>query len=173
MIVVFSAGAAYSTEILFSARASYFMPGDQAFKDIYGGGIKFGGCMTFNLSDRFDIYFDGSYLQKKGELSYTKEETELSIVPILAGLQYRIKRGSFNPFFGIGAGYFSFKESNVIGEVSKGGIGFQGKAGGLFFFTDRLFFEVTAAYTYCRMKPADFSINIGGFEAGIGVGIIL
>lgn len=173
MIVFLSAGLAQSTEILFSAKASYFTPADQAFKDIYGGGLKFGGAMTFSLSDRLDIYFEGSYLQKKGELSYTREETDLTIVPIFAGLRYRLSKGRFQPFFGLGAGYFSFKETNVIGEVSKGGIGFQGKAGGLMFITKSLFFEISAAYSYCRMKPADFSINIGGFEAGLGIGVIL
>ena len=147
------------------------MPTEQAFKDIYGSGIKFGGTMAVALFQNFDIFVDGSFCLKKGELSYTREETKLSIVPVILGLQYRIKSGKFQPFLGLGAGYFAFKESNIIGDVSKSGLGFAARAGVLFFVTKSIFLQIYSNYSYCRMTPADFTINIGGIEAGIGFGV--
>jgi opacity protein-like surface antigen len=172
-ILVLCSGLTQATEILFSARASYFSPTEQAFKDIYGGGLKFGGTMAVNLFRDFDIFVSGSFLTKTGELSYTKEETKLSIVPVVLGLQYRIKSGKFQPFFGIGAGYFSFKESNIIGDVNKNGFGFTSKVGALFFVTKTIFLQLYSDYSYCKMTPADFTINIGGIEAGLGLGVVI
>lgn len=173
LILILCAGSGQATEILFSARASYFSPTEQAFKDIYGGGMKYGATFAVNLFGDFDIYVDGSFLAKTGELSYTREETKISVVPLMLGLQYRIKSGKFQPFFGLGAGYFAFKESNVIGDVNKNGIGFAGRVGALFLFTKSLFLQVYSSYSYCTMTPADFTINIGGIEAGIGLGVRL
>ena len=33
-----------------------------------------------------------------------------------------------------------------------------------------LFFDIFGEYSYCKMTPADFTINIGGMTAGVGVG---
>jgi hypothetical protein len=173
LIFIFVAGFGQAAEILFSARATYFMPTEQAFKDIYGGGMKYGGTMAVNLFGDFDIFVDGSFLVRTGELSYTQEETKLSVVPVILGLQYRIKAGIFQPFFGLGAGYFAFKESNVIGDVNKNGFGFSGKVGAHLLITKSLFLQIYSSYTYCTMTPADFNINIGGIEAGVGLGISL
>jgi hypothetical protein len=173
LLLILCAGLGQAAEILFSARASYFMPTEQAFKDIYGGGLKYGGTMAVALFRNFDIFVDGSFYLKTGKLSYTEEETKLSVVPVFLGLQYRIKSGKFQPFFGLGAGYFSFKESNVIGDVSKSGFGFTGKVGALFFVTKSIFLQIYSNYSYCRMTPADFTINIGGIEAGIGLGVTI
>jgi len=30
--------------------------------------------------------------------------------------------------------------------------------------------DLYLSYSYCKIKPADFEINIGGIEAGIGIG---
>ena len=171
LLFLMCAGLGQAAEILFSARLSYLMPAEQAFRDIYGGGIKYGGTMAVALFKNFDVFVDGSFYLKKGELSYTKEETKLSVVPVILGLQYRIKSGKFQPFFGLGAGYFAFKETNIIGDVSKSGLGFAGRAGALFFVTKSIFIQAYANYSHCRMTPADFTINIGGIEAGIGFGV--
>jgi hypothetical protein len=36
--------------------------------------------------------------------------------------------------------------------------------------TGGLIIDLHISYSYCKMKPADYRINIGGFEAGIGIG---
>jgi opacity protein-like surface antigen len=74
-----------------------------------------------------------------------------------------------SPYIAVGAEYVLYKESNVIGDVSAGGIGFIG-TGGLLFQPARFFgIDAHVAYSYCSMKPADFKFDVGGLELGAGV----
>ena len=172
LITVLITGSGQATEILFSAKASYFQPTEKAFKEIYGGGLKFGGAMNISAFRNFDIFVEVTYFKKSGELTYTKEETNLTVSPVFLGVQYRPRGKRIQPYFGAAAGYYSFKESNTIGDVSKSGIGFAMKTGARIFLK-RVFLDVSAGFSHCKMTPADFAINIGGIEAGIGLGIVL
>ena len=150
-------------------RAVYFQPSDADFKSIYGGGYKYGGEIAFNLTKGLDLWLDGGYYAKTGSLTYTKEETKLTLIPIGAGVRYRFLPGKLQPYVGAGARYTIFKESNVIGDVSSGGIGFIGKAGLAFFFAKSIGIDVHLAYSVCKMKPKDFEFDVGGLEIGAGL----
>ncbi|MBU4203905.1 MAG: hypothetical protein KKD59_08160 [Acidobacteria bacterium] len=154
----------------FEVKGNYFIPSEQAFKDIYGGGFAFGAEVSFKIWNNLHFWADGRFLSRKGELTFTKEETKLQIIPIGFGLKYFLTAGTLQFYGGIGGGYFIFKESNVIGDVSKDGFGFITRIGVLFQVTDSFFFDLFGNYSNCKMHPADFSIDIGGIEAGIGAG---
>lgn len=147
----------------------YFLPSDADFKSIYGRGWKYGGEITFNLTKGLGLWLDGGYYAKTGGLSYSKEETKLTLIPIGAGLRYRFLTGTFEPYVGAGVRYNIYQESNVIGDVSGGGIGFVGKAGLVLYPVKGFGIDVHVAYSSCKMKPADYEFDVGGIELGAGI----
>lgn len=168
-MILFS-GLANAEGVFFMFKGSYFNPSEQAFREIYGSGIMFGGELAFKIWNSLDIWLDGNYLKRTGELTYTQEETKLRIIPVTFGLRYRFTSGVTNLYLGLGACYFMFHESNIIGDVDKGGIGFKGKMGSFFSITRNLFFGLSVSYSYGKMTPAYFTINVGGIEAEAGIG---
>jgi len=155
---------------IFELKGGYFYPTESAFKDIYGGGGQFGAELILPIWNKLDIWLAGNFFQKKGELTFTKEETKLQIIPAGAGLRYRLTSGVADLYFGAGVNYYFFKETNPIGTASKGGVGYIGKLGVCFHVLKGVVFDLFFDYSYCRIKPADFTINIGGIAAGAGLG---
>ena len=45
---------------------------------------------------------------KRGELTYTKEETDLSLITLSAGMRYRIITGRVNLYTGLGMDYIFY-----------------------------------------------------------------
>jgi hypothetical protein len=150
-------------------KGIYFSPSDSDFKSIYGSGWMYGGEITFKITKGLDAWLDGGYFARTGVLTYTQEETKLMLVPIGAGLRYRILTGKVVPYVGAGARYYMYRESNVIGDVNKGGVGFVGKAGVLISIIHGIGVDLSAGYSWCKMKPADFEFNVGGLELGAGI----
>ena len=150
-------------------RGIYFTPSDADFKSIYGGGWKVGGEIAFNLFKGLDLWLDGGYYAKTGGLTYSQEETKLTLIPIGAGLRYRFLTGTVEPYVGAGARYNLYRESNVIGDVSGGGVGFVGKAGLVLKLAKGFGVDVHIAYSSCKMKPADYEFDVGGIEFGAGI----
>ena len=170
ILTVCFSGLAYTTDVVVELKAHYFSPSEQAFKDIYGGGLMYGGEVSVGVWKDLDLWLGGSYFSKKGELTFTKEETKLELIPIGVGAKYRILSGSFALYLGLGLNYYQYKERNPIGDVSDGGIGFVGKIGSYVTIIEWLVLDFYVDYSYCKIKPADFEINVGGIAAGIGLG---
>ena len=150
-------------------QGTYFSPSDKDFKSIYGGGWKYGAEIAFNLFKGLDLWLDGGYYAKTGKLSFSEEETKLTLIPIGAGLRYRFLTGKIEPYIGAGARYNLFNESNEIGNMSGNGIGFVGKAGLALYLAKGFGIDVHVAYSSCKMKPADFEFDVGGIELGAGI----
>lgn len=159
-----------SASVTMGIQGTYFSPSDSDFKNIYGGGVMFGGGIAFGLTQRIDGWLEGGYFSKAGSLTYTKEETKLTLIPIGAGLRYRILPGRISPYVGAGARYYLYREENALGGVKNGGIGFVGKIGLAITLSGGLGLDIQAKYSSCKLKPADFSFDVGGFEIGAGVG---
>ena len=169
-LVCFMSGLANAADVIIEFKGSYFSPSESFFKDIYGGGIMYGAEVSFSVWKQLDVWLGGSYFTKKGELTFTKEETKLDIMPIGGGLKYRLTTGVFNLYAGAGLNYYQYKESNPLGDVSKGGLGYIGKIGSYVNVAGGFLIDLYVNYSYCKLKPADFEINIGGIEAGVGIG---
>jgi len=147
----------------------YFFPSGQSIKDVYGSGVGFRAEATIFVLRNFAFWVGGSYFHKNGMLTFTEEETKLTIFPIGGGIKYRKLFGDISLYLGIGLNYFQFKESNPIGDVSKGGLGYIGLLGGSVKLTEGLLLDLYSNYSYCKMTPADFEIDVGGLEIGIGL----
>jgi len=166
LMVLMAAAAAFSS---IGIKGIYFSPSDQNFKDIYGAGPMYGAQFTIKIMKNFDIWIAGNYFTKKGKLTYTQEDTTLTLIPIQGGLRFRILTGTIEPYVAGGVNYSLYMESNPIGDVNKGGLGFIGKAGVLIHLGKSFGIDVHAGYSSCKFTPADFEINVGGIEFGAGI----
>ena len=149
---------------------NYFKPSEQRFIDIYGKGLEYEGEITFRIWKRFGLWFGGGYFNKTGELTFTKAKTEVTIIPIGGGINFRILQGPFNLYTGIGLNYCQFKESNPIVDVTKGKLGYIGKIGSFIRVVGGLILDIHVDYSYCKINPAGFQIDIGGLKAGASLG---
>ncbi|MCJ7651991.1 MAG: hypothetical protein MUP85_25610 [Candidatus Lokiarchaeota archaeon] len=163
-------GIVHATTFSIELKGSYFSPSEKAFQDIYGGGITYGGEVAIGLWKNLQFWLGGNYYSGNGGLTYTGEATSLKILPIGGGLKYELSSGILGFYGGVGVNYYQYKESSVIGNVNEGKIGFIGKLGLSLNVTKGLFIDLFVNYSYCEMTPADFTINIGGFDVGGGLG---
>ena len=164
-------GAVGAANVRIEAKAKYFNPSEQAFKDIYGSGMMYGGEIGIGIWQNFELCVRGNYFSKTGELTFTKEQTQLRITPLGIGIKYVHPVGSkIDIYGGIGINYYSYKEENPIGDVSTNKIGYIGTIGTYITVINGLFIDVYLDYSYCKIKPEEFSANIGGFGAGAGIG---
>jgi hypothetical protein len=160
-------GFSFGIELL--VRGTYLMPSDSAFKDIYGSSPMFGGELGIKIVGGLRLFLGGDYLRAKGQLTYTKEGTTLTLIPAGGGLKYSFLEGAFHPYLAAGVRYYMYKESNPLGTVKKNGPGFLGRAGVTFEFAKKFGVDLSAGYSWCEMKTDDFTINLGGLELAGGL----
>lgn len=152
-------------------KAGYFVPSEETFQEIYGEGPTYGAELGFPVWNNVVLWMGGESFYKKGNLTYTGEETELSLLPIGGGLKYIVEAGgNLNFYGGVGLFYSQTEEKNPIGEVSDGGIGFEGMVGSFLRISGGLLIDLCLDYSYCKMKPADYSVDTGGLELSLGLG---
>ena len=153
------------------ANLGYFYPVfEDAFQDIYGGGLAYGGDLTLDVWKNLGIWFGVSPFSRTGELSFTQEETKLALASFVLGANYTFLTSPVNFYAGLGARLVLYKESNVLGEIKDTGFGFEVKVGAYKKILAGFFADLFVGLSYCVMQPADFKINVGGIEAGIGLG---
>jgi len=169
-ITIFLSGLANAAGFMVELKAQYFTPSEKAFKDVYGSQMTFGGEIGIHLGKGISIWAGGDYFSRKGKLSFTEEETKMQIIPLYVGIKYRFSAGKINPYLGLGIGYFQYKESNPIGKIEEGDMGYIGEVGCLFKIKGGLFFDIKGSYSYCKVKPAEIKAALGGLKAGIGLG---
>ena len=162
--------SAHSKGVFLTMRAKYFNPKEQYFKDIYGKGTMFGGEVDIPVWKWISIWTGGDYLSNKGKLTYSGESTEIQIIPLYCGVKFRWPKWTIKPYIALGLGYFFYKETNVIGTIDDKDIGYIGQTGAMIEFKEGFFIDINVAYSSCSVKPADIKANLGGFQAGIGIG---
>jgi len=155
---------------MFLGRIGFFSASDSAYSDIYGNGVVFGGELRVG-GEKLAGWLEGSYRARTGQLSYTKEETKVSILAVEGGALYRIMTGTISPYAGAGLGFYVFDENNVaIGEAKQSKVGFCGLAGVSMIVSGNFVLDARVKFSTCAIKPADFDINVGGITLGIGAG---
>jgi len=148
-------------------RGGYFSPSEQAFREIYGGGPAYGADVVVGIWKRLDLWVGGGYFYKKGELSFTAEETFVKVRSFGWGVRYGHSLGRFDLYGGAGLDYFLYDEENPIGEASAGKIGPEFRAGAFYRLTGRFSAGAFASFTTCVVSPAQYEFNLGGLSAGL------
>lgn len=167
---VAKSAATRTTGFTVAVRGQYFNPSEAVFKDVYGGGFAFGGEVTVRLWKGLTTWLGGSTFSKSGKLTHTGETTKVRITPIGWGLEYGIVRGRFGAYAGAGLSSYQFRETNFIGDVSSGGLGWNARAGVTFRFAKKLFADARLGFSRCHIDPSGIKVNIGGLELGVGLG---
>lgn len=160
----------YTTDVILEIKGGYFSPADKDFREIYGSGLIYGSELTIRIWENFELWIGVSHFRKDGELTFTQEETKINNIPFGSGIKYRFFTGDVSFYGGLGINYFHSKEINAIGDVTKNGLGYVAKIGSYVEITSGLLIDIYGEYSYCKIKPPDFGVNIGGFSAGIGLG---
>ncbi len=143
-------------------------------KDIYGHfNPVFYLDFAVNVAKPLELFFHIEYFNPAGELSYTKEETKLRIIPLELGLRFLISKGDFTPYIGGGVGYYFYQEENVIGQLSDNKFGFFGETGFKIFIVKKFFIDIKGRYTFLKVdvQQEEESIDLSGFIIRGGLGI--
>jgi hypothetical protein len=171
LFLTVTAGAAAGETVSIQARGAYFIPSEAVFKEIYGESPVYGGEVSLKIMGGLSIWVAGNYFNKTGKLTFTEESTTMTLIPVFGGLQYEFLSGRIRPYIGAGAGYILYMEENPIGKVEDGGLGFMGRAGMRVLITGPLFLDLQASYSVCKVKPAGIEADLGGIQAGVGLGL--
>ena len=151
-------------------RGLYFHPTEKAFQNVYGNSLVFGGGAFIGLGKHMDVWVSGDYFRKKGELTFSKEETTLQIIPVYAGLRWRFPGNSYHFYVSAGVGYFWFKEENLMGTVKESNISYLGKAGCFVKVFKGVYVDAHFQYTYGSVQPLEVKNQISGLSLGLGIG---
>lgn len=174
MVLLSLAGPAAAAAATLEARVGYFFPASEDFRDIYKGGLSFGADLTVPVWKSLCAWAGLDYFNKTGELTYTQEPTTLRVLPLFAGLKLQPSSGNVRPYAAAAAGYFLFKESSAIGTASGQELGLLAQAGLLVKIKGRTFIDFHGRYTSCVhtvTDPEAFSVQLGGFQGGIGLAL--
>jgi len=163
-------GPLSAENFLFEINSHYFIPTEQAFKDVYGNGFRYGAELAVRVLGDLDVWLGGDLFLKNGELTFTKEETELRVIPVMAGLKYRLPVGSFDLYLAAGASYCFYNEESALGATTDSGIGVVGRLGTLIKVVGGLVIDLSFKYSYIPFDFPTVDVDIGGLEAGLGIG---
>ena len=174
-VIVLSPSPTAAEDLIGRFGLSYFSPIDEAFRDIYGGGLRLSGEISMPVWANFEAWLGMSILGRTGEMTYTKDEIRLKIIPIMAGVRYVYPLNQkLNIYTGLGAAYFFYHEEiPPLGNINKSSLGVVIKAGGSLYLTDRMFVDLFVDYSTSKVEPFDYEVEIGGIAFGFGLGYVI
>jgi hypothetical protein len=164
----------WSNELLWEGRASYFVPADQRFKEMYGNSWMYGTEFAYQLKSNFYGWLSGDYLYKK------RSHGSVTMVPLGLGLKMMTHNSFFNVYGQAGglATYLQTKQANSpalcnprwwIGGLLKGGVLLDIKRFILIdLFADYAFVDLPIHKSKCPERT--FS-NLDGWSVGIGIAL--
>lgn len=151
---------------------------DELFKEIYGGsamiyGAELNQVVLSNDNHNFALMLAFRSFSKTGALTETQEETKFSLTPFSLGVRYLYNLKQIALFIGGGVDFLSYKEENVIDDVSGSTTGFHAMGGFYFKFPglNALHIMAYAKYTSATATENDIEISLGGIEAGLGLSL--
>ncbi len=149
------------------AKVSFFSSEDQTFRDIYGNAPKFGLEGGLDIGRNWAVWVGLDYLQRTGELTVTKEETRVRIMPLSLGVRYEIPAGPKLRFHvGAGVQEVFFNEETVLGTVKENALGFMAAGGGVYRLANSVGIGIFLAWSTCKMKHEDVEFKAGGLDIG-------
>lgn len=168
------AGTAWSAAVMFEVRLGYFVPAGAGLRDVYKNGLTWGAELTVPLSKGLCAWAGVDYFHKNGKLTFTQENTTIRITPLFAGLKLQSMAASVRPYAAAAAGYFLFKETNIIGTASGQRIGFLGQLGLLIKIKGPAWLDISTRYAWAKFTSGGeepFTTQLGGFQAGLGAAV--
>ncbi|MCX6583170.1 MAG: outer membrane beta-barrel protein [Candidatus Aminicenantes bacterium] len=162
----------------FSVGAGMRNFSENLFKTVYdNSGMSYNLDLGVKVAKSLEAFLHTDYFKKDGELTYTKEKSTLTIIPIELGARYLIgisKQCELKlfPYLGAGAGYYMVKEENPIGNFDKKGFGFFVEVGLRYYPAGSFFIDAKIKDVFLKIKnDQGRNINTGGFAYMGAIGI--
>ena len=175
LIIIFLFSGIFSS----SLQASYlyiglsgglFYPSEEVFREIYSSGAQFGGELVYTFWYNYGLFLRGSYFQRDGQLSFTKDKTTVKILPLIIGFRYHVTGRRVSGFLDLGLGLFHFDEKNPLGQATVNKLGYAISSGLNIFIYQGFYLGGRLDYTYCQVKPFELAAQIGGLNLGLNIG---
>jgi len=149
-----------AVDVLVEAKAAYFYPFNDTFRDIYGnGGGMYGGEATFKVCNNFYGWVSGDYFRKDGSSIGENDPTTIEIVPIGLGVKQFFPCGCTDFYLGAGilTTYLHMRDDSpfVIPSTTKWGVGAIGKAGLIYNINKSFFLDLFLNVSYTRIDFHD------------------
>lgn len=171
LTVFLSGGMLFSMDTKIKLKGIFFIPTEKAFRDVYGLSTTFAFEISFDIWKEIEAWIHLSPYAKKGEFTFTEEETKLRIFTFGAGLQYTHPiHKNIEMYGGLGLNYYSFEEESYYGVKSADVFGPALRGGGIWESFKGFITEIYFEYSYRKIKPGNIPVDIGGLKIGIAVG---
>ncbi|OGN70800.1 MAG: hypothetical protein A3I15_03250, partial [Chlamydiae bacterium RIFCSPLOWO2_02_FULL_49_12] len=168
---------------LAEARGSAYRPNDRLFRKIYSDLLAAGGLLLdYTFKRHWSVATEIEFLQKTGHSIGKHDGTRMQLIPISVLLRYHCFIGTvYDLYFGLGPRYFILRTQNDLNAVRRNttdqALGGVAEAGVLFQIGPSLTFDLFFAYSYGKItgspKKTNIegrSLNVGGLQAGAGIG---
>lgn len=156
--------------------AGYYQPHEPRYTAVYEqGGRTQGLAFSAMLTRNFDLYMELKGFYKKGELTYSRMETKLLIVPASLGFRFLLPLGMLVPYIGAGADLFFLLETNTIGTVFEYAPGYNIQ-GGIYLQLGKkspVWLNMKIKYSRVKKSMDDFTLDLGGMEYTVGLVLVL
>jgi opacity protein-like surface antigen len=159
---------------------NFFSSGDSGFRDVYGSVIVPELKLGYRLFDQLSVWAGFGYLSKSGttigDLQLTTSTTQYHIS---GGLEYMLKLGdTMRLRVAGGVIYFSVKDESMGDTIDENKLGFRGDLGLVYLLSQSIFIELTGGYssatdTLYAGTTDEMQVTLGGFKAGVGIGLRL
>jgi hypothetical protein len=169
LILIFGSGIAAGQNFSVGAKAGWYFPVGQEFKDIYGSGLLYGPDLVLDFGKYISLTAGLDVFNKSGSLSYTKEDVSVEIYRPGLGLRCRFFDGFVTPFLELGVNLTVFRETADFETAKRTDFGVFGGAGTALRIFRRLAVEIGVVYVYSKIKRQSAYVNIGGIRACVGL----
>jgi hypothetical protein len=164
------AGSVSAAGFRVELKGSLFSSENSFFRDIYGSGAKFGLEAGKDITKSVSIWVGLDHLKNSGEMTETKEKTEVWITPLTLGVRYEVPVGEKLRFhLAAGVQEIFFKEKAPAGSVKENALGLILKGGGMVKLTNNVNAGLFMAWSTCTMTNEDVEFKVGGLDIGIGI----
>ena len=140
--------------------------------EIYGkNNMVYSIDLGYQVTKSLQVFLHYDSFSVNGKLTYTEEDTKMTIKPLELGLRFFIGKKLIFPYIGVGTGYYIYKEENVIGTLDEKKFSFFGEGGFKVRFTQLLFIDLKFKYIFLKVDGPQAQVDLGGLALIGGMGI--
>lgn len=171
-ILILFSSSAYSADVIIETKGDYHYFACSTCRDTWGPGIKYGLELSIISPQGLGLWVGGSYLSKDANPAFREIRGKLELIPIGGGVKLVQSAGTLNFYSGFGVNHYQYKETNPNEQIKLNSFGFIGKVGIFAKVIEGLMIDVYLNYSRCIVEPHGVKVNVGGYEAGLGLGYI-
>jgi opacity protein-like surface antigen len=146
--------------------------GINLYNEVYGkNNMLYSIDLGYQVSKSLQVFLHYDSFSVDGKLTYTEEDTKLTIKPLELGLRFFMGKRLIFPYIGAGTGYYMYKEENVIGTMDEKKFSFFSEGGLQFRFTPLLFLDLKVKYIFLKVDGPEAQVDLGGWALIGGIGI--